>query len=184
MKESESPASGDEIVRISAASYLVVKLTFNGIARYLLQYNHKWGTYNLIAGHVEQSIDSGYFERCMIREIQEELGIERGGDFHHGSDFIVRPLSRQVLEDCRPSTAYIGLTKYIFKLFQLFFLQPPSRYEHLWGPGTFNEWFSEDALLAGEDGTGRKVTSFPVPMIIRSLSGGLSLLPESYPSPV
>jgi len=176
--------SPDEIVRVSAASYAVVKLTFDGIARYLLQRNRKRGTYNLVAGHVEQSLDEGYFERCMVREIQEELGLESSGvAFQHGLDFIVRPLMAQVLEDCRPSTAYPGLTKYVFKLFQLFFVQPPSRYSHLWAPETLNGWFTEEELLAGTDGAGRKVTEFPVRLIIHSLPGGLAALPESYPPP-
>ena len=116
MKQNEAEGT-QQVVRVSPASYGIVKVTLSGTAHYLLQLNKHRGVYNFISGHVEADEDEGYFDRAMDREQVEEL---EGAGFTH-SDMAYRVLPSPLVEIDRSSDRYPGLTRYLFKLYQLCF---------------------------------------------------------------
>lgn len=50
--------------------------------RYLLQWNERWGVFNLIGGKLDNSKgDAGLLSRALLRELEEELGLKCREDF-------------------------------------------------------------------------------------------------------
>jgi len=162
---------GETYSRISQASIAIIKVSIDGEDKYLLQWNKKWNNYNFISGKVEEDLDGGSFERCVIREIEEELPPLR-----YVADFTVSEILPGFMEMISFSKRTLQTTLYRFKLYQLFFTKPLQEYETLWTKDRENRWFSKEELLRGD-----MVASFPIPDVISQIPQGLDSLPLSTP---
>jgi hypothetical protein len=170
-----------EVVRVSAASYGIVRVTVAGTPLYLLQRNRARGAFNFLAGHVEHALDKGYFLRGMAREAIEELEAAGFG----GEEIGVQALPVDLLEWDRNSTRYPGRTRYLFKIFQLFLAGDAGEVHARALRDPENAWFTLAELRAGRSASGHEVASdFPVTQVLDLLGDELlARLPESCPLP-
>ncbi len=98
-------------MRVSEAGLAVItRVVAQGNTEYLTQWNDKWRTYALIGGHREVGES---FRDCCIREIEEELGLQREVDFKVAAV----PLGPR-LEYTDHSGSTQVTTKYIFEFFE------------------------------------------------------------------
>jgi len=164
------------MMRISKAAYGIIKHRFYSEDLYLLQRNAAWGQrFNFISGHQEME-DHGDFATTMVREVQEELS-----PLKYEREFILRTISEKPFESTASSMSAKVETKYIFFVFQIFFLVTPLRIAMLWeSHGSPNRWFSEEELRNGLGRDGEQITPFPVSQIIEFIPGGLTGLPDSF----
>jgi hypothetical protein len=179
MTDQAEVLEGHDVVRISPASYGIVKITRAGVPQYLLQRNKHRGTFNFISGHVENEIDEGYFARAMDREQVEEL--EAAG--FSASEMAYVALPKPLLQVDRGSDRYPGQTRYIFKLYQLFFSGNADEVFERATRDPENVWFSVEELRSGRSSSGCEVSNFPVSQLLELLGDGLDELPESCPVP-
>jgi 8-oxo-dGTP pyrophosphatase MutT (NUDIX family) len=68
----------DLFLRRSAAAVALIRTEQAGQTRWLAQWNDKWGRFFFVSGH-KRADES--FRECMIRELQEELGLGPDADF-------------------------------------------------------------------------------------------------------
>lgn len=97
-------------MRVSeAALALITRIGPGGVKSYLTQWNQKWQAYSLIGGH--RRLDES-FRDCCIREVEEELGLQRDIDFY----VALEPITPQC-EYCAFSQSARVMTQYRIELF-------------------------------------------------------------------
>lgn len=68
--------------KINHSAFALITIGKSDSRLYLLQWNTKWGVYNLIGGKVDNSKgDSSSFVRTMHRELEEEMGLRHPEDY-------------------------------------------------------------------------------------------------------
>lgn len=68
--------------KINCSAFALITIGHGDARLYLLQWNTKWGVYNLIGGKVDNSRgDSSSFVRTIHRELEEEMGIKYPEDY-------------------------------------------------------------------------------------------------------
>jgi 8-oxo-dGTP pyrophosphatase MutT (NUDIX family) len=88
-------------MRTSEGAQAVIR---RGPAEWLAQWNPKWGCFNFVGGH--RRADES-FRDCLLREVEEELGLHRDADFHVGDIPAGRAEFTAWSESATADTAYI-----------------------------------------------------------------------------
>jgi hypothetical protein len=163
-------------LRISKASYGIIKHKFEKEDLYLLRMNTGWGSlFNFISGHIETK-DEGDYQKTMIREVEEELY-----PIKYQKHFFVRLICEEPFQEVSYSLNAKIDTKYTFYIFQIFFFVPIPEISFLWvNEESPNRWFTEVELKMGENRNNEQISSFPVPQIIKFIPGGLISLQDSF----
>ncbi|MBP6472077.1 MAG: NUDIX hydrolase [Chloroflexi bacterium] len=103
------PSAIEPIVEKSALARIIAGE--GSSRRYLLQWNHQWGAFNLIGGKVDNACgDQNSFMRTICREIEEEMGLSSPRDF-----FIVKELKQIYLRQYSQRTNHFK--NYHFSIF-------------------------------------------------------------------
>lgn len=163
----EGIAVGREITAIVA----LIKARVEGEDKYLLQFNKHWNCYNLISGKEEEE-DRGSLRNTALREVSEELFLERE------RDFTVRELPIEAVEIVQFSERHRVYTKYKFKLYQVFFNRPFSEINSWLMMNRYNRWFTEQELRAGKGREGSDISD-TVRGLVKEIPRGLRVLPYS-----
>lgn len=68
--------------KINHSAFALIAIGKGDSRRYLLQWNTKWGVYNLIGGKVDNTKgDGSSFLRALHRELEEEMGLNHPEDY-------------------------------------------------------------------------------------------------------
>jgi 8-oxo-dGTP pyrophosphatase MutT (NUDIX family) len=78
MNGSPSSECGAGPRRQSEGAFAILARVRGGTREWLTRWNRKWGCYFLIGGHREADET---FAACVVRELEEELGVRRGVDY-------------------------------------------------------------------------------------------------------
>lgn len=133
-------------MRQSEAAYVVAHRTPPGGTQWLAQWNQGWQAYNFVGGH--RKLEETYYE-CAVREVEEELGLQRGRDFSVAAE------QRDMLRYQAWSRRANERTNYTIALFELTLLgSATERVNH----GPENRWLREDEIRRCITDDGRAVS--------------------------
>jgi 8-oxo-dGTP pyrophosphatase MutT (NUDIX family) len=91
-------------MRESIAAMALIRQDHEGRTLWLAQWNSPWGRYHLVGGHKR---DNESFRECVIREVQEELGIAAGTEFTVGEASLTHLDYRDWSERAAQETRYV-----------------------------------------------------------------------------
>ena len=134
-------------MRQSLAAAALIRRERDGKTQWLTQWNKSWKGYYLVGGH--KQLDES-FRGCMVRELNEELGLTDGQDCRV-------PLEpRCHLEYVAWSQSAKQETVYVVELFEV----ELTHCETLPGTGQDreNRWLTEDEIIAGQTADRKPVT--------------------------
>lgn len=141
---------------------------------YLFECNKDWGRLNLVGGKMEPS-DAGDYRQTMVREIEEELGVNR--DSVRLTAFNEQPVASFGL-----TGGFGALSRYPARLFQAHFASPLVHLRDRF------RWLTLDEFRRGkaDDGTEFMVSPAYTDFLFNfnRLEGGLQSLPRSFRDPV
>ena len=132
-------------LRRSEGGIALIQRTFGGKREWLAQWNDNWKAFFFIGGHRE---DNENFRECVIREIEEELGLtpaECPVEATSACHLEYRAISRNAGE----------LTEYVM---ELFFAHPTPTGVHNIAENPKNKWLDEDEIRGMEAHDARPVS--------------------------
>ena len=142
-----------EPLRRSEGGLALIEQTVNGRKQWLAQWNQNWGAFFLVGGHRQ---DGESFRDCVIREIEEELGLA-------ASDFRVDSAPAHHLEYRALSGSAGELTDYTLELFET----------HLTAAALdgvrddpMNKWLTEDEIHQLEAHDGRSISTTVLTLLL------------------
>lgn len=136
-------------MRESLAAVALIRRRSGDQAHYLAQWNEGWQRYSLVGGHKR---DDETFRDCLVREVQEELGLNEGAHYHVGN----KPLARLQFEAW--SERAREQTSYAFEVFGLEFVAPESEVLRLINLNSANRWLSRREIDAQETFEGKPIS--------------------------
>jgi 8-oxo-dGTP pyrophosphatase MutT (NUDIX family) len=133
--------------RSEAAVALLRDQGADGRPRWLARWNPKWGTFHFVAGHrrPEES-----FRACLVREIDEELGLREG------EDYSVSTAPALHVDFTAWSVSARAETRYVMELFDVE-LTPAAQSRIADDPE--NRWLAEADVRAGLSEDGRPISA-------------------------
>ena len=97
-------------MRQSVASIALIRREANGQTQWLAQWNKAWKSFSFVGGHKR---DDESFRECVVREIEEELGLREG------QDVLVASAPLEHLEYTDVSRRTGEQTEYVIELFDV-----------------------------------------------------------------
>jgi 8-oxo-dGTP pyrophosphatase MutT (NUDIX family) len=137
-------------MRHSEAAIALIHRQFGSSVRWLVQWNDAWQAFNFIGGHKR---DDESFRECMIRELEEELGLRAG------ADALVPIAPLLPLEYPAFSERARELTAYIVHLFEVAVVGEQADAAIAGNPA--NRWLSEPEIIVCRCRDGRPVSETP-----------------------
>src|ERR1043165_3749688 len=130
-------------MRKSIAAVALIRRTQADQMRYLAQWNPKWRRYNCVAGHKREAES---FRECMLREVNEELGLCEATDFEVSE----APLAHLEFDSWSESAGVE--THYVMEVYEVIILNDAALGK-VTGDSR-NRWLSEREILSerAEDG--------------------------------
>ena len=136
-------------MRQPRAAIALIRREFESSTQWLAQWNEGWRAYSFIGGHKR---DEESFRECMIREIEEELGLREGAD-------VLVPTAPLHLEYTAVSPRAGAETEYVVELFDVGLLG--DRAIAAISANQDNRWLSEPEIMRGQCHDGRPVSETP-----------------------
>ncbi len=162
-----------EIYKARPVAFAVIKAKSKRRKKdvYLFELNKNWHKYNLIGGKMEDC-DVGDYQAAVLREIEEELGINR-------NLVKVSPLHDKEIISYGLTGNYGTLCKYPAIIYQALFSTPIQLRERF-------KWISLEEFKNGitEEGKEFMVSPFYRGFLLNRLEGGLESLPYSFLKPM
>ena len=124
----------DRNLRHSVAALAIIRREEYGQTCWLAQWNRNWNAYAFIGGHKREEES---FRECVIREIEEELGLKYETDFEVSEDPITHLEYTAWSESARQETEYE---------FELFSVEVAGSAIPKIGAETTNRWLSGDEI--------------------------------------
>jgi 8-oxo-dGTP pyrophosphatase MutT (NUDIX family) len=134
-------------MRSSIASIALIRREVAGQTLWLAQWNDAWNAFNFVGGHKH---DNESFRECLVREIEEELGLS------DGHDVLVASAPLQHLEYTDISQRTGEQTAYVIELFDVALLGDRALATIDANPA--NRWLSEAEIGNRSCGDGRAVS--------------------------
>jgi 8-oxo-dGTP pyrophosphatase MutT (NUDIX family) len=147
--------SKDQPVRQSVAALAVFQRDVEGQAQFLAQWNDAWQTWALIGGH-KRSDET--FRQCLIREIEEELGLRVPQDVRLDEEPLTRLQFTAWSQRARANTQY-EIEAYAARLLS-------QLAEQVVAANPQNRWLTRDEIAAGRASDGTAVSE----MLVRTLA--------------
>lgn len=73
--------------RVNHSAFALITIGHGDSRRYLLQWNTKWGVFNLIGGKIDNTKgDGNSFIQALNRELEEEMGLKYPEDYNIGRE--------------------------------------------------------------------------------------------------
>ena len=152
-------------MRSSRAAVGLIRMGQADQPLWLVQWNEHWRMFNLISGHIEENES---YRECLMREIEEELGLIRDEEFA----IPAHPFGR--LEFTARSERAGEDTDYIFELFEVRLRGNSSIRKIASNPN--NRWLTREEIRKGRCFDGKPVNSRIEEMLLlleaRGLHGG------------
>jgi tetratricopeptide (TPR) repeat protein/8-oxo-dGTP pyrophosphatase MutT (NUDIX family) len=137
-------------MRRSEAAIALIRREQDGQTLWLAQWNEGWHALSFVGGHRH---DDESFRDCMIRELEEELGLREGAD-------VLVPAARSVhLEYTAVSRRTREETEYVLELFDVTLVGGRAIPAIDGNPA--NRWLSEPEIMACQSHDGRPVSETP-----------------------
>ena len=150
-------------MRRSIASLAIIRQEIDGQCRYLAQWNPKWSGYSLVGGHKRETES---FRECILREVQEELGLAHNVDFAIGAE----PLAHLELEQWSES-ARVN-TNYTLEVFEVTLIGTEATRKVT--SASQNCWLTLEQIRAGLAQDGKPISS-TVRVVLEKTSAGFRL---------
>lgn len=163
----ETPNERGEIMRQSiAALALIRRQEEEGRARWLTQWNRKWKAIALVGGHKRPEET---FRDCVIRETEEELGLQ------YGTDFEVAPEPLAHLNYTAFSHSAGEETRYTIELFDVHLTN--MTVEEKVSADPQNYWLDPNEIQMGLTSDGKRISPTVALLLDKA---GLLTEPESH----
>ncbi len=137
-------------MRRSEAAIALIRGDFESTTQWLAQWNEGWQAFNFVGGHRH---DDESFRECMIRELDEELGLREG------ADLLVPTAPVKHLEYTAVSQRAREETEYVIELFDVALVGDRALAAIAGNPA--NRWLSEPEIMARRCHDGRPVGETP-----------------------
>lgn len=134
-------------MRQSVAAFALIRRQSEGHTLWLSQWNRNWNRFNFVGGHQRPGES---FRQCAIREVEEELRIVEGQDYHVSD----KPLA--YLEYVAWSQAANDQTAYTVELFDVRLLH--DEVQRRIDSQRENRWLTETEILAQKSSDGLAVS--------------------------
>jgi 8-oxo-dGTP pyrophosphatase MutT (NUDIX family) len=134
-------------MRQSEAAVALICRDRDGQTLWLAQWNPKWAAYHFVGGH-RRPLES--FRECLVREIDEELGVAQGSDYQVST---VPPIH---LEFTEFSVSTQTETRYIMELFRV---KLNSQAVPKVDADPENRWLTAAEIEAGQTTDGQRVSA-------------------------
>lgn len=128
-------------MRESLAAVALIRQRAGDQTLYLAQWNEGWQRYSLIGGHKH---DDETFRDCLVREVQEELGLTEGTHYRLRDEPLALLQFEAWSERAQKQTAYT------FEVFELQLVGPETDMLRLIDAKSANRWLSRTEIAAGQ----------------------------------
>lgn len=134
-------------MRKSFAAIALIRREHDDHTEWLAQWNKSWDVYSFVGGH-KRADES--FRECLLREIQEELGLAGQSHVLVGS----APVKHLEFEEVSRRTG--AETAYTVELFEVSLVDDAA--EEAIAANRANRWLTEDEIMAGHTSDGWPVS--------------------------